>query len=108
MNEKVEDAVRSVLKLDPEFDAIRADAAIRVLKGHTVAGMRKVEKLDHIMTREQVASALERNVHIVDALARKGLLRRIPGTGKRALGISAMSVKEFLEREAAKELGGRK
>lgn len=108
MNEKVENAVRSVLKLDPEFDAMRADAAINVLKGRTVAGMRKVEKIDHVMSRQEVASALGKNVHVVDKLARDGLLRRIPGTGKRAFGISAVSFKEYMEREALKEMGVRK
>lgn len=107
MNDKMETAVRSVLKLDPEYDAIRTDAAIQVLKGKSVAGMRKVEKLDHVMKRKAVAELLEIDIHTVDAFVRQGKLRRIPPTG-RALGISAVSVKEYQERKAIEELGGRK
>lgn len=108
MNEKVENAVRSVLKLDPEFDAIRADAAINVLKGRSIAGMREVEKIDHVMSRQEVASALKKDVHVVDALARRGLLRKIPGTGKRAFGISAVSLRDYMAKEDLKEMGVRK
>lgn len=108
MNDKMETAVRSVLKLDPEYDANRTDAAIQVLKGRSVAGMRKVEKFDHVMKRKEVADLLEIDVHTVDALVRRGALRRIPPKAKRALGISAVSVKEYQESLAVKELGGRK
>lgn len=98
MNEKIEQAVRAVLKLDPNYNPHRTDAAIQVLKGRSVAGMRKVEKLDHVMTRAEVASNLHIGVHRVDALVRAGSLRRIPPGAKRALGISAMSLKEYQER----------
>ena len=107
MNEKVETAVRSVLKLDPEYDAIRTDAAIQVLTGKTVAGMRKVEKFDHVMKRREVADLLKIDIHTVDAFVRQKKLRRIPEKG-RALGISAVSVKEYQESKAIAELGGRK
>ena len=97
MNDKMENAVRSVLKLDPEFDPIRADEAIQVLKGRSLASMRAVEKLDHVVSRAQAAIDLRVDVHSIDAFVRKGKLRRIMGTGSRALGISAISLKAYTE-----------
>lgn len=95
MNEKVETAVRSVLKLDPEFDAAKAEAAIDVLKGRTLAAMRKVERLDPVIKRKEAAKLLKVGVHRVDELVREGKLRRMPPGAKRASGISTESVLEY-------------
>ena len=107
MNDKLEEAVRAVLKLDPEYDPLKADAAIQVLKGKTIAGMREVEKFDHVMKRREVADLLRVDVHTIDAYVRQKKLRRIPATG-RAIGISAISVKEYQTAKALREMGVRK
>lgn len=100
MNDKMENAVRSVLKLDPDFDPVKADAAIDVLKGRSLAGVRQVDKLDRVLKRKEVArDFLHCDVHHVDLLVRQGHLRRIPPNAKRALGISMRSVKEYQEAE---------
>lgn len=99
MNEKLENAVRAVLKLDPNYDGHRADAAIGVLNGRSVGGLRKVEKLDHVLSRQEVAEILGIGVHRVDGLVREGRLRRIPPGAKRALGISAASLKAYQEEQ---------
>ena len=104
MNEKMENAVRSVLKLDPEFDPVRTDAAIQVLKGRSLSSMRAVDKFDHAVPREEAAKNLNVDIHTVDAWVRSGRLRRIMGSGSRAVGISAVSLKTCMEERHAEAM----
>lgn len=107
MNEKMENAVRSVLKLDPDYSLERTDAAIQVLKGKSLAGMRQVEKLDYAVSRQQAAASLLVGVHRVDQLVREGKLKRIPPNAKRASGISAASVDAYQHGLDLAEMGVR-
>ena len=107
MNAKVETAVRSVLKLDPDFDPVKTDAAMDVLKGRTVAALRKKEEIDPVMPRKDVAKALDVDVHTVDKFGRLGLIAKIPGSGSRALGYSTESVRDYKKRRDMEKMGVR-
>lgn len=107
MNPKVETAVRSVLKLDPDFDPVKADAAMDVLKGRTVASLRKKAELDPVMSRKEVADHLEVDVHTVDKYGREGVITKIPGSGSRALGYSTESVRDYKRRRDMMRMGVR-
>jgi hypothetical protein len=102
MNEKTEAAIRAILKTDPDYNAIVADTALQVLKGRSAAGLKAVEKFDEVLSREKVAEILNVSVRTVDNYVRRGELRKVRGlTMKRSLGISAISLKDFLSRHSS-------
>jgi hypothetical protein len=105
MNKKTEDAVRAVLKTDPDYNPIEVDAALQILKGKKAAALKAVEKFDEVLPREKVADILNVSVRTVDNYVRRGELRKIRGsTMSRALGISSVSLRDFLSRIHDEEL----
>lgn len=104
MNERTEEAVRAVLKNDPDYDALATDAALQILKGKGACALKAVDKFDEVLTREQVAEILKVSVRTVDNYVRRGELRKIRGAKmSRALGVSGISLKNFLSRLDKKE-----
>lgn len=104
MDDKIENAVRAVLKIDPDYNPILTDTAVNVLKGRTAASMRKVDKFDHVVPRKKVAEILGIHVNTVDRLVRLGHLKRVRGSGMKGLGISAESLRAFQDARHDEEL----
>lgn len=99
MNERTENAVRAVLRTDPDYNPLLTDAAVAVLKGKSPATLQQVEKLDHVISRQQAAQVLNVHINTIDRLARLGQLKRVRGSGMKALGISAESLRAFEARQ---------
>ena len=102
MKRATESAARALYKSDETINPKLIDPSFDVLKGKTAAGMILGGKLDPVLTRRQAAEAIQRSAKTVDRLTRIGILKRVPGTGGRAIGVRASSVRKYIEGQLSK------
>ena len=117
MVKSTEDILRAACRSDSTITPEQVRAALDVLRGRVAVAIPNVEPLDRPLSRETVAALfvryedgdsdeekarkLKRAAKRVDTLCRRGALRRIyTSSGKRAVGISEASYREFCARGA--------
>jgi hypothetical protein len=87
--------------LDPTLTAERQAAAIDALDGKSLAGIVNAAPMPRILSTKQTAELLHISKDSVRYYARRGHFRRVytgEGKGKRAIGYSAQSVRDYLEK----------
>ena len=102
MKRATESAARALYKSDETINPKLIDPSLDVLKGKTAAGMIIGRKLDPVLSRRKVAEILSRSTKSVDRYCREGRLERVLGSGGKAIGIRASSVRKFTGEELCK------
>lgn len=93
-------ALRAILDTDPTIGATAAASALDILDGKAPAEAR--DNFDRLLTAGEVAALLNRTTKTVRLLAKSGKIRAIhTGTGSRAAGYSAASVRALLAGRSA-------
>ncbi len=93
--------IRGAMDLDPTISPEEKKAVIDAAKGRARASAEK-RPIDNILTVKEVAAIIRATPQTVFRYCRMGLIRRVPGPGARARGISADSVREFMAGKAEK------
>lgn len=101
MKKSTESAARALYRTDETINPKLIEPSFDVLKGRTAAGMIVGKKLDPVLSRQQVAEILGVTTKSVDRYCRDGRLKRVKGSGGRAIGILSSSVRRFTEETLA-------
>lgn len=100
MKAQTEAAIRSIAGMDPEVKAENLEKAIRYLKGEADG-----EPTVEMMKRKDVMSLLHITRRTLDSYLERGLLDRVYGGGKKAIGVSRESFIRFTTRRVLKKEG---
>ena len=93
MRMETENAVRSIVMIDPEITKDMVERAIVILRGQ----IQSEEDLIHVMKRKDVMKILNVKRRTLDYYLEKGYLDRVYGGGrKNSMGVSRESVLRFL------------
>ena len=91
MKVETENAIRSILSLDPEVSQENLEKAIHILWGR----VESEDDLVHVIRFKEVMSLLHVHRRTLEYYIDKGYLDRVYGRGERALGISRDSYIRF-------------
>jgi len=91
MKIETENAVRSILSLDPEVSQENLEKAIHILWGRVDTE----DDLVHVLRYKEVTGLLHIHRRTLEYYIEKGYLDRVYGPGERALGISRDSYLRF-------------
>ena len=91
MKIETENAVRSILSLDPEVSQENLEKAIHILWGR----VESEDDLVHVLRYKEVMNLLHVHRRTLEYYIDKGYLDRVYGRGERALGISRDSFIRF-------------
>jgi len=91
MKIETENAVRSILSLDPEVSQENLEKAIHILWGRVDTE----DDLVHVLRYKEVTGLLHIHRRTLEYYIEKGYLDRVYGPGERALGISRDSFIRF-------------
>ena len=91
MKIETENAVRSILSLDPEVSQENLEKAIHILWGRVESG----DDLVHVLRYKEVTGLLHIHRRTLEYYINRGYLDRVYGPGERALGISRDSFIRF-------------
>lgn len=91
MKIETENAVRSILSLDPEVSQENLEKAIHILWGRVDTE----DDLVHVLRYKEVTALLHIHRRTLEYYIEKGYLDRVYGLGERALGISRDSFIRF-------------
>ena len=96
-------AINAICATDPSITPAMLKQALHILDGKTATAFTDPEPMDRVLTRQQVAEIMHKDVRTVSVYARKGLIRKIScgELGKRASGYSEQSVRELMRGDKA-------
>ena len=100
MKRSTQHILEDVLRSDPTCDNALIGPTVDVAKGKTAQHI-PLDDMDRVLCRAAVAERLGVSPRWVSELVRRGELKAFKGSGKRKHGISARSVRSYLERSLA-------
>ena len=91
-------AFTAFLRADPTVDQAKAERLLAVYDGKAEESCLSPLNLDRVIPFAEAASIVRRDQRTLRNWARRGVLRFIYGAGRRAIGVSATSLRDFMSR----------
>lgn len=91
-------AFAALLQADPTIDQDKAKRLLAIYDGTSEGAVLPPLDLDRVVPFAEAATIVRRDKRTLRNWARRGALRFIYGTGHRAIGVSAASLRDFMSR----------